>query len=58
MTIKNAVDAQEFSENRFTKNPLFQKGKTTAFVLNFFPGQTLRAASASELSRISLCNRR
>ena len=41
MTIKNAVDAQEFSENRFTKKPLFQEGKTTAFVLNFLPGQTL-----------------
>ena len=57
MTIKNAVDAQEFSGDRFTKKPLFQEGKTIAFVLNF-SRTNIAAASASELSRISLCNRR
>ncbi|KGM45479.1 cupin domain-containing protein [Neobacillus niacini] len=32
---------QEFSEDRFTKRVIYQKGETTAFVLNFLPGQQL-----------------
>ncbi|MBW8350657.1 cupin domain-containing protein [Bacillus sp. IITD106] len=41
MTIKKAGEAQTFSDARFTKNVLFSEGKSTAFVLNFFPGQAL-----------------
>lgn len=32
---------QEFSEERFTKRVIFKKGDSTAFVLNFMPGQEL-----------------
>jgi quercetin dioxygenase-like cupin family protein len=39
---KNSVQAyQEFSEERFTKRIIYKKGETTAFVLNFMPGQQL-----------------
>lgn len=39
---KNSVKAyQEFSEDRFTKRIIYKKGETTAFVLNFLPGQQL-----------------
>ncbi|WP_342430049.1 cupin domain-containing protein [Neobacillus sp. FSL H8-0543] len=39
---RNSVkDYQEFSEERFTKRIIFKKGETTAFVLNFLPGQQL-----------------
>jgi quercetin dioxygenase-like cupin family protein len=39
---KHTVSAyQEFSEERFTKRIIFKKGETTAFVLNFLPGQQL-----------------
>ncbi|MDF2854411.1 MAG: hypothetical protein K0Q87_262 [Neobacillus sp.] len=34
-------DFQEYSEERFTKRIIFKKGETTAFVLNFLPGQQL-----------------
>ncbi|WHY01917.1 cupin domain-containing protein [Neobacillus sp. DY30] len=32
---------QEYSEERFTKRIIYKKGETTAFVLNFSPGQQL-----------------
>ena len=32
---------QEYSEERFTKRVIYKKGETTAFVLNFLPGQKL-----------------
>ncbi|WP_017379488.1 cupin domain-containing protein [Paenisporosarcina sp. TG-14] len=32
---------QEFSEDRFTKRIIFKKSSSTAFVLNFLPGQQL-----------------
>jgi quercetin dioxygenase-like cupin family protein len=39
---RNSVkDYQEYSEERFTKRIIFKKGETTAFVLNFLPGQQL-----------------
>lgn len=34
---------QEYSEERFTKRVIYKKGETTAFVLNFLPGQQLPA---------------
>ncbi|MDR7001788.1 cupin domain-containing protein [Neobacillus niacini] len=39
---KNSVKAfMEYSEERFTKRVIYKKGETTAFVLNFLPGQEL-----------------
>jgi quercetin dioxygenase-like cupin family protein len=39
---KNSVKAyMEYSEERFTKRIIYKKGETTAFVLNFLPGQKL-----------------
>ena len=39
---KNSIKSyQEFSEERFTKRVIYKKGETTAFVLNFMPGQQL-----------------
>ena len=39
---KNSVKAfMEYSEERFTKRVIYKKGETTAFVLNFLPGQQL-----------------
>jgi quercetin dioxygenase-like cupin family protein len=39
---KNSVKAyMEYSEDRFTKRIIYKKGETTAFVLNFLPGQAL-----------------
>ena len=32
---------QEFSEKKFTKRVIFNNGSSTAFVLNFLPGQKL-----------------
>lgn len=32
---------QEYSEERFTKRVIYKKGESTAFVLNFLPGQQL-----------------
>ncbi|NRD80950.1 cupin domain-containing protein [Bacillus sp. BRMEA1] len=34
---------QEFNEERFTKKVIFNNGHSTAFVLNFMPGQMLPA---------------
>jgi quercetin dioxygenase-like cupin family protein len=34
---------QEFNEEKFTKRVIFNNGNSTAFVLNFLPGQTLPA---------------
>ena len=31
----------EYSEEKFTKRIIYKKGETTAFVLNFLPGQQL-----------------
>ncbi|MBS4219818.1 cupin domain-containing protein [Bacillus sp. FJAT-49711] len=41
MTIKKAEESQTFNDARFTKNILFKEEGTTAFILNFLPGQTL-----------------
>ncbi|MEO2074146.1 MAG: cupin domain-containing protein [Bacillus sp. (in: firmicutes)] len=39
---RNSVKSyMEYSEERFTKRVVYKKGETTAFVLNFFPGQQL-----------------
>lgn len=39
---KNSIKAfQEYNEERFTKKVVYKKGETTAFVLNFLPGQQL-----------------
>lgn len=39
---KKSVNAfMEYSEERFTKRIIYKKGETTAFVLNFLPGQEL-----------------
>jgi quercetin dioxygenase-like cupin family protein len=39
---KNSVKSyMEYSEERFTKRIVYKKGETTAFVLNFLPGQQL-----------------
>ncbi|CAH2713649.1 hypothetical protein BACCIP111895_00785 [Neobacillus rhizosphaerae] len=39
---KNSIKAfLEYSEERFTKRIIYKKGETTAFVLNFLPGQEL-----------------
>ncbi|WP_066371950.1 cupin domain-containing protein [Neobacillus fumarioli] len=41
---KKSIKAyQEFSEKRFTKRVIFNNGNSTAFVLNFLPGQMLPA---------------
>ncbi|MEH7095032.1 cupin domain-containing protein [Neobacillus vireti] len=34
---------QEFSEEKFTKRIIFNNGSSTAFILNFLPGQKLPA---------------
>ena len=34
---------QEFNEDKFTKRVIFNNGSSTAFVLNFLPGQKLPA---------------
>ncbi|PEQ94403.1 cupin [Bacillus sp. AFS006103] len=39
---KNSVKSyMEYSEEKFTKRIIYKKGETTAFVLNFLPGQQL-----------------
>lgn len=39
---KNSVKAyMEYSEEKFTKRIIYKKGESTAFVLNFLPGQQL-----------------
>ncbi|MFD1708871.1 cupin domain-containing protein [Siminovitchia sediminis] len=39
--MKNLDEYLEFHEDRFVRKNLFQEGKTTAFLLNFLPGQTI-----------------
>lgn len=41
MEKQSLKDYQEYSEERFTKRVVYKKGETTAFVLNFLPGQQL-----------------
>ncbi|MCJ8010065.1 cupin domain-containing protein [Lederbergia wuyishanensis] len=41
MMIKKAEEAQSVNEARFTKNIIFNEGKSTVFILNFLPGQAL-----------------
>lgn len=41
MNIKNIQESQTYSDTRFTKNIIFQEGKSTAFILNLLPGQVL-----------------
>ncbi|WP_347564312.1 cupin domain-containing protein [Bacillus sp. MM2020_4] len=44
MMEKSSVKAfMEYSEERFTKRVIYKKGETTAFILNFMPGQQLPA---------------
>ncbi|MFK9094107.1 cupin domain-containing protein [Bacillus salipaludis] len=39
---KNSVKAyMEYNEDKFTKRVIYKKGETTAFILNFLPGQQL-----------------
>lgn len=39
---KQSIKAyQEYNDERFTKKVIYKKGETTAFVLNFLPGQQL-----------------
>lgn len=39
---KNSIKSyQEYNEEKFTKRVVYKKGETTAFVLNFLPGQQL-----------------
>lgn len=40
MPIKNVKEAQQFNEERFSRTVLYQGEKSTAFVLNFLPGQS------------------
>ena len=41
---KNTLKSfMEYSEDKFTKRVIYKKGETTAFVLNFMPGQQLPA---------------
>lgn len=39
--IKNIKECQEFNESRFVRTNLFQKGNSTAFMLNLMPGQSV-----------------
>lgn len=41
MEVKALSSFQEYSDERFTKRVVYQKGDSVAFVLNFMPGQTL-----------------
>jgi len=42
MMEKNSIKSyQEYSEDKFTKRVIYKKGETTAFLLNFLPGQQL-----------------
>jgi quercetin dioxygenase-like cupin family protein len=41
---KNSIKSfMEYNEDKFTKRVIYKKGETTAFVLNFLPGQQLPA---------------
>jgi quercetin dioxygenase-like cupin family protein len=41
MGLHNFKEYQEFNEDKFTKRVIFNEGGSTAFVLNFMPGQEL-----------------
>jgi mannose-6-phosphate isomerase-like protein (cupin superfamily) len=41
MEIKNIEAEKSFHEAKFTRKNLFQKGKSTAFLLNLLPGQSV-----------------
>lgn len=41
MDIRTITEMQTYQDERFTKNLLYQNEKSTAFVLNFLPGQSL-----------------
>ncbi len=41
MERKSLQEVRDFSEEKFTKRVLFQKGESVVFVLNFMPGQSL-----------------
>lgn len=43
MEKQSVTGYQEYSEERFTKRVIFNTGDSTAFVLNFMPGQHLPA---------------
>jgi len=43
MEKQSIVSFQEFSDERFTKRVIYKKDESTAFVLNFKPGQELPA---------------
>jgi len=57
MEKKSVANAIEYSNERFTKRILFQKGESTAFVLNFMPGQALPAHKhpGTEVYLLVLC---
>ncbi|WP_339165199.1 cupin domain-containing protein [Siminovitchia sp. FSL H7-0308] len=41
MEIKNIAPELVFNEKKFTRKNLFQKGKSTVFLLNLLPGQSI-----------------
>ncbi|HEY2421277.1 MAG TPA: cupin domain-containing protein [Neobacillus sp.] len=41
MEKNSVIEYMEYSQERFTKRVIYKKGETTAFVLNFLPGQQL-----------------
>jgi quercetin dioxygenase-like cupin family protein len=43
MEMQSIKSYQEYSEEKFTKRVIFNTGESTAFVLNFLPGQKLPA---------------
>lgn len=43
MEKQSVKDYQEYNEERFTKKVIFNNGDSTAFILNFMPGQKLPA---------------
>lgn len=43
MEMQSVNGYQEYSEEKFTKRVIFNTGNSTAFVLNFMPGQKLPA---------------
>lgn len=43
MEMKKIAEAKQFDENRFTKIDMMKTRKSVAFVLNFLPGQEMRA---------------
>ncbi|WML51377.1 cupin domain-containing protein [Neobacillus sp. PS3-12] len=43
MQMQSVKAYQEYNEEKFTKRVIFNNGESTAFVLNFMPGQKLPA---------------